>query len=317
MTPKENFYAMINGDQPEYSPCFYLDFNMSSSMTNFVEMTWAGGPDVFGVNWSKTPEGALPTPGQFMFTEVTDWEKYVKFPDVDSLGLESAAAIDRKNVDPNKPTAVFSVCGLFERLAAFMGFENTLIALAEDPEECMKFVDAFTDFRIKVLEKNIELMKPDMIIMFDDIATVRSTFMSPECWREVYKPFTKKMVDFVRSKGVIYSQHTCGRCEDVIDDYVDIGVQWWNAAQAMNDLTGIMEKYGNRLIVDGGWDSEGPASFIDAAPEVVIAETERCLREYAKYNNFSFFPVLASRGTPEDAATLGLVLQTWAQGCRH
>ena len=317
MTPKENFYAMINGNQPEYAPCFYLDFNVSNAMSHMVEKARDGGPDAFGVDWTKTVEGVIPTPGKFLFEEITDWEKYVRFPDVNSLGMEALAAPDMERFDPNKPIAMLSVTGLFERMAAFMGFENTLLALAEDPEECMKFLDAFTDFRIKVLEKNIEIMHPDMIVMFDDIATARSMFMSPNCWREVFKPFTKRMVDFVRSKGVVYSQHTCGKCEDVMEDYVEIGIQWWNAAQTMNDLIGIMEKYGNRLIVDGGWDSEGPASYVDADPEVVVAETERCLREYSKYNNFCLFQLLTASGRPTDATNLALIFETWKKGCRH
>ena len=317
MTPKENFYAMINGGQPEYAPCFYLDFNVCRFITGNADQPWNGGTDPFGINWVRTPEGAIPKPGEFMFTEIADWEKYVKFPDIDTIGLDEAAALDRQSFKPEKPIALFSVCGLFERMAAFMGFENTLLALAEDPEECKRLLDAITDYKIAVIEKGIELLNPDIVVFFDDIATARSLFMSPDCWRDIFKPYIKKIVDAVHAKGVAYAQHTCGKCEAVIDDYVEIGVQWWNSAQPMNDLIGIMEKYGSRLVVDGGWDSEGPASYVDAAPELVIAETERCLREYGKYNNFCLFPLITASGRPSDGANLAIVFETWKKGCRH
>ena len=259
MTPKENFYAMINGGEPEYAPCFTVDFNASVLITNNADQPWQGGVDPFGVTWSMTHEGPIPKPGDFMFTEISDWEKYVKFPDVDSLGLEQMAAIERQNMDPNKPTVMMSVCGIFERMAAFMGFENTLIALAEDPEECMRFAEAFANDKIAVIERGIDLVHPDMVALFDDVATARGLFMSPECWRRVIKPFDKKIADAVRAKGIIFCMHTCGKCEDIVDDYVEIGAQWWNSAQPMNDLKKIMEKHAGRLVVDGGWDSEGPA----------------------------------------------------------
>lgn len=319
MTPKENFYAMINNEQPEYAPCFVLDFNMSVLLTNNADQPWQGGMDPFGVNWSLTHEGPLPEPGKFMFTEISDWEKYVKFPDVDSLGLEQMAAIELQGFDPNKPTNLASVCGIFERMAAFMGFENTLMALAEDPEECRRFAEAFADYKIATIERGIDLIHPDMVILFDDIATAQTLFMSPETWREVFKPAYKRIVDAVHAKGVIYSQHTCGKCEDIIDDYVDIGVRWWNSAQSQNDLVKIMKKYPDKLVVEGGWNSQGPASYVGASPEDIEEETKRCLREYACFNNFSFMPVVltATGNAFERSQELSLALETWAKGCRH
>ena len=319
MTSKENFYAMINNEQPEYAPAFVLDFNMSVLLTNNADQPWQGGTDPFGVNWSLTHEGPLPKPGEFMFTEISDWEKYVKFPDIDSLGLEQMAAVEQQGFDPDKPTALASVCGIFERMAAFMGFENTLMALCEDPEECQRFADAFADYKIATIERGIDLLHPDMLILFDDIATARGLFMSPDCWREIFKPSYQRIVDAVHAKGVIYSQHTCGKCEDIIDDYVDIGVRWWNSAQPMNNLVKIMEKYSDRLVVEGGWDSSGPASYIGVSPEALIEETERCRREYGSFNNYSFMPlIITATGNPfARSDELNLVLETWQKINRH
>ncbi len=319
MTPKENFYAMINNEQPEYAPCMSLDYNLSVLLTNNADQPWQGGVDPFGVAWVATHEGPIPKPGDFKFTEIEDWDKNVKFPNIDSLGMEQMAAVEMQNFDPDKPTVLMSVCGIFERMAAFMGFENTLLALAEEPEECKRFAEAFADYKIATIERGIDLLQADMVILFDDIATARGLFMSPETWREVFKPAYKRIADAVRARGVIYAQHTCGKCEDIIDDYVDIGVRWWNSAQAMNDLVGIMKKYPDRLVVEGGWDSQGPASYIGASAEDLIEETERCLREYACFNNYSFMPMIytATSNAQELTPELGLVLETWQKGCRH
>ena len=319
MTPKENYYEMIHGGNPEYAPCFMMDFNACVMHTNNADQPWMGGTDPFGVTWSMTREGPIPKPGDFMFQDISEWEKYVHFPDIDSLGLEQMAAIDRQNIDPDKATVCMSVCGIFERMAAFMGFENTLMALAEDPDECKRFADAFSDYKVATINRMIDLLDPDMVVLFDDVATARGLFMSPDCWRDIFKPYNKKIVDAVHARGVNFSQHTCGKCEDIVDDYVEIGVQWWNSAQSMNNLIGIMEKYGSKLIVDGGWDSEGPASYPDASDDVIIAEVNRCLREYARYDNFSFFPIIIGKeGGPQQMnPALELALATWQKGKYH
>ena len=100
MTPKENFYAMINNEQPEYAPCMSLDYNLSVLLTNNADQPWQGGVDPFGVAWVATHEGPIPKPGDFKFTEIEDWDKNVKFPNIDSLGMEQMAAVEMQNFDP-------------------------------------------------------------------------------------------------------------------------------------------------------------------------------------------------------------------------
>ncbi len=101
-----------------------------------------GGVDSFGVNWVATKEGAMPEPNKFMFEDIADWKEYVHFADLDSLGIEAAAEeLEDFNLDNRNEVVenVLSACGLFERMAAFMGFENALCSLVEDPDTCQEF----------------------------------------------------------------------------------------------------------------------------------------------------------------------------------
>ena len=293
MTGRELFFYMLEGKETDQVPCSLTMYNNFILATGQADQPWRGGMDPFGVNWIATKEGCIPEPGRFLFEDIADWKEYVHFPDLDSLGLEKVAPLELSKADrDNKVQVLFSVCGLFERMAAFMGFENTLIALIEDPKSCHEFLDAFADYKIAVFERAYELYHPDMYIMFDDIATARGLFMSIETWREIFKPHLKKIVDAVREKGVIYGQHTCGKCEDAIADYVELGIRYWHSAQSMNDLEKILRTYGKDMIVDGGWDSSGPASYIGATVEQAIAETRRMRAAYGSYNNFIMTPVL-------------------------
>lgn len=91
---------------------------------------------------------------------------------------------------------------------------------------------------------------------------------------------------------MVFSQHTCGKCEDIIDDFIEMGVKMWNSAQICNDLEHILVKYKGKLIVEGGWDSSGPASYIGADESVIVEETKRCALQYAQKGNFILFPTL-------------------------
>jgi len=293
MNQRENFFAMLNGQKPDYSPVFFQVYKSGMRIGHVVDHPLiSGGVDCFGVKWVGT-EGTMPEPNNFMFEDISEWKNYVKFPDLDAMDLASMAALDLEGFDPN--TQVFNAmshCGVFERLAAFMGFENALMAMAEDPESCMEFFEAIADFKIKLHNKMIDLYHPDVITYFDDIATVRGTFMSPEMYREQIKPFEKKIAQACIDRGVIFCYHVCGYVEEVINDIVDLGTRIWHSAQSCNDLVKIQKKYGHRLLIEGGWDSQGPASRNDATKEQWIEEAIRCAETYAPYGNFTLFPIL-------------------------
>lgn len=293
MNQRENFFAMIEGKKPEFIPHFNEVYKMCVLGYDCVDEPLQGGLDPFGVNWIATKEGVLPEPNKFMFDDIADWKKHVKFPDIDMLGIEEAAKIEMADVDRSTVIInVYSACGLFERLAAFMGFENALCSLVEDPESCQEFFKAFSDYKIACHHRFIDAYQPDIITYCDDLATANGLFMSPKVYRKVIKPAHQRIIEAVTSRGVIFAQHTCGKCEEIIEDYVEMGAKMWSSAQISNDIEGIQEKFKGRLLVEGGWDSSGSASYNGASTEEVIAEEVRCAKEYGQKGNFIIMPIL-------------------------
>ncbi|MBI4857425.1 MAG: uroporphyrinogen-III decarboxylase [Acetobacterium woodii] len=296
MNQRENFFAMIEGKKPEFIPNSMEVYKSCIAGTCITDSPLMGGVDSFGVNWVATKEGAMPEPNKFLFDEIADWKEHVHFADLDSLGIEAAAAKEMEDFNQNNRNElvvnVFSACGLFERMAAFMGFENALCSLVEDPDSCREFFEALADYRIACHNRFIDAYQPDVLTYFDDLATANGLFMSPKVYREVIKPSHQRIVEAVTSRGVIFSQHTCGKCEEIVGDYVEMGARIWHSAQSMNDLEGIQEKYNDRLIIEGGWDSSGPASYIGASTEDLIEEAKRCANVYGQKGNFILMPTL-------------------------
>lgn len=293
MNQRENFFAMLDGGKPEFIPNMMEVYKKCVFGTDITDSHFQGGLDIFGVNWVVTKEGTLPEPNNFMFDDIANWKEYVHFPNIDTLGIEEAVKVEMREFTPGEQVInVLSVCGLFERLAAFMGFENALCSLVEDPDSCREFFDAIADYKIAVHNRFIDAYQPDVITYFDDLATANGLFMSPKVYREIIKPAHRRIIEGVTSRGVLFAQHTCGRCEEIIEDYVEMGIKMWSSAQISNDLEGIMEKYKGRFIVEGGWDSSGPVSYMGASTEEVVAEAVRCAQQYGKYGNFILMPIL-------------------------
>lgn len=287
MTPKENMYAVFNWEKPEYIPLAFEAYHICRMPTASVDQAYSGGKDGFGITWEATQDGATPTPGMVVFDDIADWREHVVFPDIDKLDFHAMAEQELKGVDRNeKVIDVISTTGCFERLVAYMGFENALCALLEDPEACADYVHAMTDFRIKFFQKVIDAYHPDVVTYFDDVATSRGLFFSPAIYREIFLPDLKRLIASVSSRGVLFAQHCCGKCEDIVGDYVEAGAKIWSSAQCCNDIAAIKEKYRGRLVVEGGWDTTGPCSFRDGTVEAAVEEAKRCIREYGSDGGF-------------------------------
>ena len=288
MTQRENFFAMMKGEPYEFIPMSH-DLFQISRVYCLMDHPLTTGKDLFGADWIKEPEGMLRDPRSVVFDDITQWKEYMKFPDPATLPFEEFAAKELPNFNrEEKLLAIYSTAGLFERMTAMVGFEETLCSLVLEPEACYDFFSAVADFKIACYNRIIDLYHPDVINYFDDMCSANAPMMSQETYRQVLKPHHKRIVDAVHSKGVLFMQHMCGTLDYMVDELVDIGVDIWNPAQPINDLDAIMEKYKGKLIVAGGWDTQGPCSLESSTEDLVIEETKRCRAEYCNHGNYIF-----------------------------
>ena len=147
-----------------------------------------------------------------------------------------------------------------------------------------------TDYKIASLDYIIDAYHPDTITYYDDIATERDLFMSPDMYRELVKPHHKRFAQACIDCGIIPIYHCCGHAEAIVEDMIDCGWVAWSSVQISNDVEGLIKKYGDHFGFVGGFDSNGPVAREDATPELVDAEVVRCLDTYGKYHRgYCFF----------------------------
>ncbi len=293
LTPRENFLmAAVEHKTPEWVPNEMTDVVMAGGMLEtFENGPPGGGLDGFGVEWRSSVSAngqAVPAAGKIVLDDIAKWEDIVKFPDLDAYDWEGQAAFQLSGCDRTSKVVEYGCWnGQFLRMTHLMGFENALCALHEEPEACAALLSAITDYKIRLVERIAQYFRPDIITNFIDVAMERGLFMSPAIYRELISPQHKRLNDAIKSHGIIPFVHCCGKCEDIVPDFIEEGFAAWSSAQPINDIAGILKKYGNRFSVIGGYNTNGRPGLPDATDEEIEAEVKRCIEAYAPYGSFA------------------------------
>jgi len=144
--------------------------------------------------------------------------------------------------------------------------ENALYALVEEQDEVGEFLEAFTDYKVKLIKKLTSHYKVDMICFHDDWGYNKDGFIPPDIFEKLFLPNMKKVVDATHDCGAYFNLHSDGKVERYIPYMVQLGMDLWNPAQSVNDLAMIKREYGAKLSLSGGMD-ELWTGTMDAVPE--------------------------------------------------
>lgn len=304
LTEKENYMMLLRGEQPEWVPHYVFGPNPLGKATP-VSMV---GPsflhrhlfepgvrkDIWGVTYVPVPEAndsKIPEPNNFILKDIRKWRDVIKAPDISGYDWEAIAKKDLESLSVSREETALAYglhVGYFQLLASFMGFTEALCAMHEEPEEVKALVAYLNDFYVEIAEKSIDCYKADIFNITDDTATWHNPFFSPKMYRELFKPYYVELAKVANDRGIPIEMHNCGRCEDFIDDWRDFGVVSWNPAQTSNDLLAIKKKYGNSLVINGGWDVVGELTADDVSEETVKESVYAAIDKYAPGGGYAF-----------------------------
>lgn len=285
LTEKENYLRVLNGEVPEWIPVYTFG-KMPGSDKDPANVRCeppiinehrirGGGKDFWGVEYisSKETAGAImPKTWDYILDDITKWRDVIKAPSLEGVDWEDMAKKDLEKSGINRENSALTLrthIGYFQMLMSFMGFENGLMSLYEEPEEVQALLSYMCDFYEEVLAKCIDYYKPDILNLTDDTAAWNSPFVSLSMYREFFLPCYDRMAKFGRDRGIPITFHNCGKCEAFVDDMVNIGVRGWDPAQTCNDLVSIKKKYAGKLAIMGGWDGVGRLLEDDVTDEEI------------------------------------------------
>ncbi len=218
-------------------------------------------------------------------TTIKELEDYQFWPDMDDPSRVSHVKNEAlKLVEENRYAIMATPWLMFplERAFGLQGMDKFLMNLAMVPE----FAEA-------MLKKNLELCKQhmghfleaigeniDLIKIGDDLGSQDRLMISPRMYRQMLKPLHAELIEFIkqRTNAKVFF-HTDGDVFDLIEDFIEIGVDVLNPIQTsagkMSDLAGLKQRYGSRLVFCGAIDTQHVLPY--GSPEDVRQEVRRVI----------------------------------------
>ena len=288
MTPKENFLELLkpNG-QPDRQLCQYeaLHMCLNDPINTYLRGNRKRGTvskDRWGttISFPADAPGPMPvtTDGLAVCPDITRWRETVHAPDIAACteGWEACRAAARAACGEEKLLTGFMATVIFEQCHFLMGFENTLTALYEHPDEMHELIGYITEYRMQYAKLVVENLHPEVMFTHDDWGTKDALFMKPEMWREFFKEPYRRFYGYIRSRGVIAIHHADSYLVPIVEDMAEIGIQVWQGVLPENDIPALQQKLHGRLVLMGGMGAA--IDRADAAPEEIYGYAMDTLR---------------------------------------
>ncbi len=152
-----------------------------------------------------------------------------------------------------------SVWGLFEYAWPLRGYEQFMMDMALKPEIAHRIMEHVTDYNCRFIEKALNAAgdQIDLVYTYDDVAAQNGFLMSRQMYREFIWPYHQKLNRLIKKYNKTIMYHSCGAIFDLIDDFVESGIDILNPLQPLAkgmDFQRIKDRYGSILCFHGGID---------------------------------------------------------------
>jgi len=134
----------------------------------------------------------------------------------------------------------------FERLQFLRGPEATYIDLAYGTKEIFKLLDMIHDYCCRDIRMWADT-EVDMVSWGDDWGSQNSLLISPQMWRDVFKPLYKDYMDILRETGKYTMFHSDGFIEPIIPDLIEIGLHAVNCQLFCMDMEKLGRLYRGKI----------------------------------------------------------------------
>ncbi len=232
-----------------------------------------------------------PEAGNVVCPVVTDPDAEVEkiFADpvahIEDCEMEIAEAIVKKLGKTHFIIGKPPVGGTFPYLNT-VGMEEFLIRMIIEPEQVHKIADIECNKFIAYADAFIDA-GCDAVMETEDYADSKSLIMGVDRYKEFIQPYLKRICDSVHAKGKYFIKHGDGVMWDVLDSFVEMGIDGWHGIQPSigMDIKLLKERYGGKLCLFGGMNVE---TLISGTKEEIREEASRALTYGAPGGGFVF-----------------------------
>jgi uroporphyrinogen-III decarboxylase len=151
-----------------------------------------------------------------------------------------------------------------------------------------------TEVALKNLKSIYQAVGDKVHVVFldgTDLASQNSLFCSPDVYRELYLPFSRKLNAWIHANTKWKTmKHCCGGCEPLIEGFIEAGFDILNPVQTSArgmDPKHLVEKFGGRIVFwGGGADTQQTLPF--GTPDEVRRQVKERVEIFGKTNGYIF-----------------------------
>lgn len=202
------------------------------------------GVDEYGTEWQWNGVSKVGLVVDFPLKDWSDYHK-IQFPTVNlEERVKSIAHIREEAKDK------YIICrgvSIFERYHFLRGFDNAMTDVYDNPEKVKVLLRKLTDMNLE----EIPIYKQaggDGFMLYDDWGLQTNLMISPNIWREIWKPFYAEIFEEAHAAGMHTFLHSCGYIVDILDDLIEIGLDVIHMDQQENmGIDYLDERFGGKI----------------------------------------------------------------------
>lgn len=248
MTPREVVRRTIRfegADRIPYSlaPPYGSDF-AGVAMNPSPDARPKSGRDEWGCVWENIGVSNLGEVKHPALATWADWDS-LNIPDIrDPRRWKSLEGARERAGD--KFLLAYGI-SLYERVHFIRGLEETWMDIYTNPVELGRLIDVLVDMNLFAIERYAQA-GADGYIFCDDWGLQGCLMISPEAWREIWRPRYERVYKAAHDAGLFTFLHSCGHIVAILDDLIAAGLDVIQMDQQENmgvDLLG--QRFGGRI----------------------------------------------------------------------
>ena len=248
MTSREVVRRAVRFEKPERIP-FDLSPEYGSdlawmAMDPHVDARMSHGEDEWGAVWDCVGEHSL---GEVTTPPLREWRDFdtLRIPDIRDPRRWQAVESLRETAGDKFLLA--TGVSIYERVHFLRGLENTWMDLYQDRESLERLLDLLVEMNLYAITR-YAAADADAFGFSDDWGLQKALMVPPALWREVWKPRYARIYEACHDVGLTTWLHSCGYIVDIIDDFIDAGLDMINVQQQENmGLELLGQRFGGRI----------------------------------------------------------------------
>lgn len=248
MTPKEVVQKTILFEKADRIP-YELD---KSHGSDFARMGMSPSPDArpgngvdeWGCVWENIGVSNLGEVKQPVIKDWADWSK-LSIPDI--RDPKRWQGIDSAREQAGDKFLIGGGISLYERVHFLRGLEDTWVDIHTSPEELGRLIDVLVEMNLYAISQYAEA-GADGYMWCDDWGLQNCLMISPESWREIWKPRYARVYEASHQAGLLTFLHSCGDITAILDDLIEIGLDVIQMDQQENmGIKSLGQRFGGRI----------------------------------------------------------------------